>query len=124
VIAVRTADLKGLPQRVLTIDVDQNVKGGLPKHVVVWSPSGTSCDLMPMRNEDIGLLLTLSPDGRWVATRSSLATPGRLAVTGGAPRGGGIKVVVGLAFLAVVLIWALSRRRRGVRPELPGGPRP
>ena len=121
---MRTADLRGLPQRVLTIEVDQNVKGGLPKRVVVWSPSGTGCDLAPKLDTDIGLLLVRSPDGRWVATRASLANPGRLVVIAGEPRGGAIKVVVGLVLLALVVLWALSRRRRGVRPELPGGPQP
>jgi len=124
VTAVRAGDLRGLPQRVLTVDVDQNVKGGLPKHVVVWSPSGTSCDLTPKLNEDIGLFLTKSPDGRWVATGASIANPGRLVVIAGEPRGSGIKVVVGVVFLGLILLWALSRLRRGVRPELPGSPRP
>jgi len=123
VISVRRAERGGVAQRVLTIDVDQNVKGGIPKHVVVWSPSGTGCDLKPKLNTDIGLLLTRSPDGRWVASRASLADPGRLVATGGEPRGGRIKVVVGGVLLAIVVLWALSRRRRGIRPQLPGGPR-
>ena len=107
----------------LTIDVDQHVKGGPPKHVVVWTPSGTECDLTPAENEDDRPLPhEARPDGRWVATGASLANPGRLVVVGGEPQGSGIKVVVGLVFLGLVLLWALSRRRRGVRPELPGAP--
>ncbi len=124
VVAVRHGALRGLPQRVLTIDVDQNVKGGPPKKIVVWTPSGTGCDLTVAENEDIGLFLTKTPDGRWVATGASLANPGRLVVIAGEPKGSGIKVVVGVVFLGIVLLWALSRRRRGVRPELPGSPEP
>jgi len=124
VVAARAGEIKGLRQRLLTIDVDQNVKGDLPKEIVVWSPSGTTCDLTPKLHRDIGLLLTRSPGGRWVATGASVVDPGRLSATGGEPRGGGIKVVVGVVILGLVVLWALSRLRRGIRPELPGGPRP
>jgi hypothetical protein len=122
VVAVRSRELRGLPQRLLAIDVDQHVKGSLPKEIVVWTPSGTACDLRPPLHKAIGLLLTRSPDDRLVATAASRVNPGELVVTGGEPRGGSIKVVVGLVFLLVVVFWALSRRRRGIRPELPGPP--
>ena len=124
VIAVRSGELKGLAQRILTVDVDQNVKGDVPKEVVVWSPSGTTCDLRPALRSDIGLFLTRSPDGRWVATGASVVDPGLMSATGGEPRGDKIKVVVGVVLLALVILWAVSRLRRGVRPELPGGPKP
>jgi len=35
-----------------------------------------------------------------------------------------VKVAVGLVILALVLLWALRRRRKGVRPDLPGAPSP
>jgi hypothetical protein len=124
VTSVRAGELKGVQQRLLTLDVDQHVKGDVPKEIVVWSPSGTTCDLTPPLNKAIGLLLTRSPQGTWIATGASLVNPGRLVVTGGEPKGGGIKVVVGVAILGLVLLWALRRLRRGVRPDLPGGPRP
>jgi hypothetical protein len=50
--------------------------------------------------------------------------PGQLVAEGGEPRGGPIKVVVGVAILAVVLLWAFRRLRRGSRPDLPGAPEP
>jgi len=124
VVGVRTVERKGLAQRVLTVAVDQNVKGGIGTQIAVWSPSGSGCDLRPPAHTDIGLLLTRSTDGRWVATGASRVDPGELTAAGGEPRGSSIKVVVGVVFLALVLFWALSRRRRGIRPELPGGPRP
>jgi MYXO-CTERM domain-containing protein len=43
---------------------------------------------------------------------------------GGEPRGGVIKVVLGIAILALVLSWALRRKARGTRPRLPGAPEP
>jgi hypothetical protein len=121
---VRAAALEGLPQRVLTIDVDQHVKGDLPKRIVVWSPSGTTCDLRPKADAAIGLLLTRSPAGNLVASGASLVPPGPLIAEGGEPRGGVIKVAVGLVILALVLLWALYRLRKGTRPNLPGAPRP
>jgi MYXO-CTERM domain-containing protein len=42
---------------------------------------------------------------------------------GGEPRGGVIKVAIGLVILAFVLAWALRRRARGAKPSLPGAPR-
>ena len=123
VVAVHVRELRGQPQRLLTIDVDQNVKGGPGSEIVVWSPSGSDCDLRPPLREEIGLLLTRSVDGHWVATGASRVGPGELTAAGGEPRGGSIKVVVGVVLLVIVVFWALSRRRRGVRPELPGPPR-
>lgn len=115
-------ELKGAPQRLLTLEVDQHIKGDVAKRIVVRSPSGTDCDLTPAPNRAIGLLLTRSPDGAWVASGASIVDPGRLVAAGGEPRGGAIKVVIGLGILAIVLSWALRRRRRGARPQLPGGP--
>jgi hypothetical protein len=53
-----------------------------------------------------------------------VVNPGQLVVEGGEPRGGPIKVVIGIVILALVLLWALRRLRKGSRPELPGAPEP
>ncbi len=124
VVAERAGELRGAPQRLLTFEVDQRVKGDVDKTLVVRSPLRTDCDLVVPRDEAIGLLLTRSPDGAWLGTACSLVDPGRLVAAGGEPRGGAIKVVIGLGILAIVLLWALRRRRRGTRPQLPGPPRP
>ena len=70
----------------------------------------------------VGLLLTAAPDGAWLATACSVVIPGQLVVEGGEPRGGPIKVVVGAVILGLVLLWALSRLRKGSRPDLHGAP--
>jgi hypothetical protein len=124
VVAVRAADLQGAPQRVLTMDVEQRVKGDLPMQIVVWSPRGTPCDLRPKAGKAVGLLLARSPDGKLVASGGSVVDPGLLVAEGGEPRGGVIKVGVGIVVLALVLLWALRRLRKGARPDLPGAPRP
>ena len=112
------------PQRVFTFDVDQRVKGNVEERFDVRSPSGTDCDLEAEENVPVGLLLTRTTGGQWQATACSIVGPGELVAEGGAPRGGVIKVVIGLLILAIVLTWALRRRARGTRPNLPGAPEP
>jgi len=119
VTAERSGELNGAPQRLLTFEVDQRVKGDLPERIVVRSPSGSDCDLTPEKREQIGLLLTRGPEGAWLGTLCSLVDPGELILAGGEPRGGAIKVVVGLAILGLVLLWSFRRLRRGARPDLP-----
>ena len=110
--------------KLLTIDVDQRVKGDVEKVIEVRTPSGTDCDVDVPMNEAIGLLLTKSPDGAWLASACSVVEPGPLVVEGGDPRGGVIKVAIGIVILALVLLWALLRLRKGKRPDLPGAPQP
>ncbi len=125
VVADETRDLRGIPQRLLTIEVDQRVKGDVERTLVVRSPSGTSCDIDgTVSNAPIGLLLMRAPDGAWLAGSCNVAGVGELVAVGGEPRGGVIKVGIGIAILGLVLVWALRRRRQGVRPDLPGAPRP
>ena len=120
------------PIRTMTFDVEQRVKGDVPGQVegidetriFVRVPTGTDCDVTIETGTTTGLLLARQPDGMWFASACSIATPGELVAVGGEPRGGVIKVVLGLVILAIVLSWALRRRARGVRPNLPGAPEP
>jgi hypothetical protein len=112
------------PRRLLTFEVDQRVKGDVEDTLIVRSPALTDCDLEVPRDEQVGLLLTRAPGGEWLGTACSVVDPGQLVAEGGEPRGGPIKVVVGAAILAVVLLWAFRRLRRGARPDLPGAPEP
>jgi hypothetical protein len=111
-------------QRRLKVDVEQRVKGDVPGELEILAPAGTDCDLPERTNRSIGLLLTREPDGTLVGNLCSIANPGQLVVAGGEPRGGGIKVLVGLAILGLVLLWSFRRLKRGSRPDLPGAPRP
>lgn len=122
VVGERIGDLNGVAQLYLTFEVEQRVKGDISSTVVVRSPSGTDCDLEIPRDESVGLLLTRASDGSWLANACSVVIPGQLVVEGGEPRGGPIKVVVGVVILGLVLLWALRRLRRGTRPNLPGAP--
>jgi hypothetical protein len=124
VVAERAGELNGAPQRLLTVDVEQRVKGDVERTIEVRSPSGTDCDVEVPRDEPVGLLLTRAPEGGWLATACSVVAPGELVAEGGEPRGGPIKVAIGIAILALVLLFARYRLRKGSRPELPGAPEP
>ena len=124
VVGERQGELRGAPQLVLTIDVTQRVKGDVERSLEVRSPSGSDCDVAVPRDKTIGLLLSRGAGGVWLASACSVVDPGLLVAEGGQPRGGLIKVALGIVVLALVLLWALRRLRKGVRPDIPGAPRP
>lgn len=121
---VRRQESSDPPRALLTFDVDQRVKGDVEDTLVVRSPALTDCDLDVPRDAQVGLLLTRAPGGDWLGTACSVVDPGQLVAEGGEPRGGPIKVVIGAGILAIVILWAFRRLRRGARPELPGAPEP
>jgi len=100
------------------------VKGDVGRTIIVRTPSGTDCDVKVPMDKPIGLLLAKAPDGAWLASACSVVEPGPLVAEGGEPRGGVIKVGIGIVILALVLGWALLRLRKGTRPNLPGAPQP
>jgi hypothetical protein len=124
VVAERQGEVRGARVKLLTVEIDQRVKGDIDRPLVVRSPSGSDCDVEVPKDKAIGLLLTRAPDGTWLATACSVVEPGPLVAVGGEPRGGAIKVGIGIVILAIVLLWALRRLRKGTRPHLPGAPEP
>ena len=121
--AQREGEVRGQRVALVTVAVEQRVKGDAEGTVVVRSPAGSDCDLTLPRNRSVGLLLTRAPDGAWLGSACSTVAPGELVAVGGEPRGGAIKVAIGIVILALVLAWALWRKARGTRPDLPGAPR-
>ena len=124
VVSERRGELNGAPQRLLSVEVDQRVKGDVSRTLEIRSPSGSDCDVVVPKDEAVGLLLARAPDGSWLASACSVVEPGPLVAEGGEPRGGPIKVAIGIVILALVLLWALRRLRKGARPHLPGAPEP
>jgi len=112
------------PQRTLSFEVDQRVKGDIEERFDIKSSARSDCDLTVEEGVPVGLLLTRGPRGEWQGTACSIVGAGELVAEGGEPRGGGIKIVIGVLILALVLSWALRRKVRGARPELPGAPEP
>jgi hypothetical protein len=119
-VAQRTEVVQGVRQVLLTLEVDQRVKGDVEKTIVVRSP--VTCAPDYQRDRFVGLLLTRARDGGWLGPACSVVVPGELVAAGGEPRGTYIKVAIGLVIVALVLAWALRRRARGTRPNLPGAP--
>ena len=124
VVAEREGTVKGAAVTLLTLDVEQHVKGDFGQTLEVRTPSGSDCDVEVPLDKTIGLLLARAPDGAWLASACSVVAPGPLVAEGGKPRGTLIKVLVGVVILALVLLWALLRLRKGARPDLPGAPQP
>jgi hypothetical protein len=124
VVSERQGELKGARVRYLAVEVDQRVKGDVERTLEVRSPSGSDCDVIVPKDEPIGLLLERAPDGAWLASACSVVEPGPLVAEGGEPRGGPIKVAIGIVVLGLVLLWARRRLRKGSRPDLPGAPEP
>jgi hypothetical protein len=124
VVATRPAEVEGAAVTVLTVDVDQHVKGDVGRSLVVRSPRGSDVDVDVAMDKAVGFLLSRAPDGTWLASACSVVGPGFLVAEGGEPRGGVIKVGIGMVILALVLGWALVRLRKGKRPDLPGAPQP
>jgi len=118
---VKTRDVGG--ERLVTVEVDQRVTGDVPEQFVARSPLGTDCDVPRLGDEQVGLLLTREGEDYSVSF-CSIVGAGELVAAGGEPRGGPIKVAIGLVILALVLLWAFRRLRRGTRPRLPGAPEP
>jgi len=112
------------PQRTLSFEVDQRVKGDIEETFELRSSAQTDCELDVEEDVPVGLLLTRKPGGEWQGTTCSIVGAGDLVAEGGEPRGGGVKIVIGLLILALVLSWALRRKARGTRPRLPGAPDP
>ncbi|MDQ3672134.1 MAG: hypothetical protein M3364_06825 [Actinomycetota bacterium] len=112
------------PQRTLSFEVDQRVKGDIEERFDLTSSVESDCDLDVEEGVPVGLLLTRGPAGEWQGNACGVVGAGDLVSEGGEPRGGGIKIVIGVLILALVLSWALRRKVRGARPELPGAPEP
>ncbi len=110
------------PQRTLSFEVDQRVKGDIEERFDIKSSAQTDCELDVEEGVPVGLLLTRGPRDEWQGTACSIVGAGELVAEGGKPRGGGIKIVIGVLILALVLSWALRRKFRGTRPRLPGAP--
>ena len=124
IVAERPGEVKGAPVTLLTVEVDQRVKGKVENTIQVRSPRHSDCDVEAPMNQTIGLLLTRAPDDAWLASACSVTRPGPLVAAGGETRGGVIKVGIGILILILVLTWAVRRLRKGTRPDLPGAPRP
>jgi hypothetical protein len=104
--------------RVYRFVVDQRVKGSVGREVEVHAASRLvdAADDPLVHDEALGVLGTLN--GARIVTESCLLTdPGALLATSDEPRGQWIKVLIGLAILALVLAFSVRRLRRRQPPS-------
>jgi hypothetical protein len=97
--------------------VDQRVKGPVGREVEVTAPTALvdDEDQPVVFDEAVGVLADL--DGARLTTESCLLTnPGALLSVSDEVRGNAIKVVIGLAILALVLAYCVRRLRRRELP--------
>jgi hypothetical protein len=100
--------------------VDQRVKGPVGREVEVRSAERLvdARDEPIVHDEALGVLANL--EGAELVTESCLLTdPGALLSASDEPRGNAIKIVIGLAILALVLAYSV-RRLRSRQAELSG----
>jgi hypothetical protein len=112
-------------RRLYRFVVDQRVKGPIGREVELEAARLTDAEGTPLlRDVAVGVLATR--DGAaWVTASCSLTDAGALLSTADEPKGGAIKIVIGLVILALVLAYSFRRlRRRSVAAERPpaGGP--
>ena len=98
--------------------VDQRVKGSVGREVEVHAATRLvdAADEPLAHDEALGVLAQL--DGARIETESCLLTdPGALLSTSDEPRGGAIKIVIGLVILGLVLAFSIRRLRRRELPR-------
>ena len=102
----------GLPQRVYTFVVDQQVKGEVGRTVEVRVPvrAANGGQSIP---EDVaaGILASRVGDG-YFTTRCGITDPGAVLAEVDEPKGDAIKLVIGMLILGAVLAFSVRRVRR------------
>ena len=112
----------GLPQFDYVFTVSHAVKGVPPARVTVRSArlvDLSGVPLTPTFHEDVGVLAGRVKGGRLVTSSCGLADAVTLLDASDTPKGGGIKVVIGLLIAGLVILYSVRRvKKRG------GAPRP
>lgn len=119
-VSQRPASAEGTLYR---FDVKQQIRGtgGSEVEVRADEPLTDAQDRPLTRGIVVGVLAGL--DGATLTTSSCLLTdPAALLAVADEPRGAPIKIALGILFTLAIVGWAILRRRRGTRPELPGPP--
>jgi hypothetical protein len=113
------ATSSGIAQFDYHFRVDHVVKGTLGEQVTVRAAKLVDIDnqvVTPRSDVTIGVLATRAK-GRFVTSSCSLVDPGTLMGAADEPKGGTIKVVIGLVLLALVVAYSVRRLRRRQQAE-------
>jgi hypothetical protein len=110
--------------RVYRFVVDQRVKGPIGREVELDAMRLTDAEGTPLER-DVAVGVLANRDGAaWVTGSCSLTDPGALLSAADEPKGGAIKIVIGLIILALVLGYSFRRLRARRLSEAAGGGSP
>jgi len=102
----------GIPQRVYTFVVDQQVKGGLGRTVEVRIPARAANGGQRIPEDVAAGVLAGRVGSGYFTTRCGITDPGAVLAEVDEPKGNAIKLVIGLLVLAAVLTYSVRRVRR------------
>ena len=112
----------GLAQFDYQFAIDKAAKGTVGKDVTVRAAQLVDLDNRPLTaayHDTVGVIASPGAGGRLVTTSCGLVDAGSLLGAADAPKGGGIKVLIGLIIAALVVGYSIRRlKKRG------GAPRP
>jgi hypothetical protein len=112
----------GLAQFDYRFAIDKAAKGRLGREVTVHAVQLVDLDNRPLTSayhDTVGVIASPGAGGRLVTTSCGLVDAGSLLGAADAPKGGTIKVLIGLVIAALVIGYSILRlRKRG------GAPRP
>lgn len=102
----------GIPQRLYTFEVDQEVKGDLGRTVQVRIPvkPANGGQLVPL-DVAAGVLMSRA-GGQWFTTRCGITDPGAVLAEVDQPRGNAVRLGIGVLILAAVLTFSIRRVKR------------
>jgi hypothetical protein len=112
----------GIKQFDYRFAIDKAAKGPLGKEATVRAAQLVDLDLRPLTaayHDTVGVIASPGAGGRLVTTSCGLVDAGSLLGAADAPKGGGIKVLIGLVIAGLVVWYSIRRlKKRG------GAPRP
>ena len=102
----------GIPQRVYTFVVDQEVKGDVGRIVEVRVPERAANGGQRIPEDVAAGILASRVDGGYFTTRCGITDPGAVLAEVDQPKGNAVKLAIGIAILAAVLAFSVRRVRR------------
>ena len=102
----------GVPQRIYTFDVDQEVKGDLGRTVEVRIPVRAANGGQKIPSDVAAGVLAGLVGGELFTTRCGITDPGAVLAAVDEQRGNPIRLVIGLLILGLVLAYSVLRVRR------------
>ncbi len=102
----------GVPQRIYTFVVDQQVKGDIGRTVDVRIPERAANGGQRIPEDVAAGVLASRVGGGYFTTRCGITDPGAVLAEVDEPRGNAIKLVIGVLVLGAVLAYSIRRMRR------------